>query len=84
MRWCSNSSPKRPKQYVIGPGDKITVIIAGRPELSGQHTVGPDGNITLPFAGTVNILDTNRDQAAELDQARPVHLLSFDLRHGAH
>ncbi|MCU0808916.1 MAG: polysaccharide biosynthesis/export family protein, partial [Candidatus Contendobacter sp.] len=26
-----------PKQYVIGPGDKITVIIAGRPELSGQH-----------------------------------------------
>ncbi len=55
-----------PKQYLIGPGDKITVIIAGRPELSGQHTVGPDGNITLPFAGTVRILDTNRDQAAEI------------------
>ena len=55
-----------PRQYLIGPGDKITVIIAGRPELSGQHTVGPDGNITLPFAGTVKILDTNRDQAADL------------------
>ena len=51
---------------MIGPGDKITIIIAGRPELSGQHTVGPDGNITLPFAGTVKILDTNRDQAAEI------------------
>ena len=55
-----------PGQYLIGPGDKITIIIAGRPELSGQHTVGPDGNITLPFAGTVKILDTNRDQAAEI------------------
>ncbi|RUQ35741.1 MAG: polysaccharide export protein [Candidatus Competibacteraceae bacterium] len=55
-----------PKQYLIGPGDKITVIVAGRPELSGQHTVGPDGNITLPFAGTVSILDTNRDQAADI------------------
>jgi polysaccharide export outer membrane protein len=55
-----------PSQYLIGPGDKITIIIAGRPELSGQHTVGPDGNITLPFAGTVKILDTNRDQAADI------------------
>ncbi len=55
-----------PSQYLIGPGDKITIIIAGRPELSGQHTVGPDGNITLPFAGTVNVLDTNRDQAADI------------------
>lgn len=54
-----------PSQYLIGPGDKLTVIVAGRPELSGQHTVGPDGNITLPFAGTIRMLDLNRDQAAE-------------------
>lgn len=55
-----------PSQYLIGPGDKLTIIIAGRPELSGQHTVGPDGNITLPFAGTIQVLDRNRDQTAEL------------------
>ncbi|MDG4554682.1 MAG: polysaccharide export protein [Candidatus Competibacter sp.] len=54
-----------PNQYLIGPGDKLTVIVAGRPELSGQHTVGPDGNITLPFSGTIRMLDLNRDQAAE-------------------
>lgn len=55
-----------PSQYLIGPGDKLTIMVAGRPELSGEHTVGPDGNITLPFAGTIQVLDQNRDQTAEL------------------
>jgi polysaccharide export outer membrane protein len=55
-----------PNRYLIGPGDKLTVIVAGRTELSGQHTVGPDGNITLPFAGTVKLLDKDRDQAADI------------------
>lgn len=54
-----------PDQYMIGPGDKLTVTVAGRPELSGEHTVGPDGNITIPFAGTVRVLDLSRDQAAK-------------------
>ncbi len=54
-----------PSQYLLGAGDKITVIVAGRADLSGQHTLGPDGNITLPFAGTINMLDLTRDQATE-------------------
>ena len=54
-----------PAQYLIGPGDKLAVTVAGRPELSGEHTVGPDGNITIPFAGMVQVLDLDRDQAAK-------------------
>jgi polysaccharide export outer membrane protein len=53
-----------PKQYLIGAGDKLTITVAGRPELSGQQTVGPDGNITLPFAGAIELINLDRSQAA--------------------
>lgn len=50
--------------YRLGTGDEITVDVAARPEISGQHLIGPDGRITLPIAGTIEIGGLTREDAA--------------------
>ncbi len=58
--------PAADAPYQLGIGDEITVEVAGRSELSSKHTVGPDGRITLPVAGSVEVADNTREQAAAL------------------
>jgi polysaccharide export outer membrane protein len=41
--------------YVLHPGDQLTVTVFGEPTLSQGTTVLPDGNITYPLVGQVNI-----------------------------
>jgi polysaccharide export outer membrane protein len=50
--------------YHLGPGDKITIVVWGRQELSGTHTIGPDGVITLPIIGNLQVATLSRDMAA--------------------
>ena len=50
--------------YRVGEGDKLTVSVWGRPEVSGKHTVGPDGRLAIPLAGTVKVALATRDEAA--------------------
>jgi len=50
--------------YRVGEGDKISVAVAGRPELSGKHLVGPDGRIAIPIAGDVKVSLSTREDAA--------------------
>lgn len=50
--------------YHLGEGDKITVDVWNRPELSGKHTVGPDGFITVPLIGPARMSALTREAAA--------------------
>ncbi len=50
--------------YHLGSGDKITLNVWNRPELSGQHTLGPDGRISLSLAGAVDLNATTVEEAA--------------------
>lgn len=50
--------------YRLGAGDRLTVEVWGRPEVSGSHVVGPDGRITMPLVGTVRLADITREEAA--------------------
>jgi len=38
-----------PADYVIGPGDGLSIFIYGFPEHSGNFTVRPDGKLTIPL-----------------------------------
>lgn len=51
--------------YRLGEGDKLTMTVWGRPELSGKHTVGPDGFITVPLIGPQRLSTLTREAAAE-------------------
>lgn len=50
--------------YRLGEGDKITLNVWNRPELSGKHTVGPDGQITMPLIGPLRLAAMTREEAS--------------------
>lgn len=50
--------------YRIGEGDKLSVSVWGRPEVSGKYVVGPDGRIALPLTGTIKLAMATREEAA--------------------
>jgi polysaccharide export outer membrane protein len=50
--------------YRLGAGDRISVDVWGRPEVSGAHVIGPDGVITMPLVGPLTLTDTTREEAA--------------------
>ncbi len=39
--------------YLLGPGDKISVKVFGHDDLSGEINVGADGTIAMPLVGQV-------------------------------
>jgi len=39
--------------YLLGPGDKLSLKVFGHADLSGQTTVGSDGTIAVPLVGQV-------------------------------
>ena len=49
--------------YRIAEGDKLSVLVWGRPELSGRRVVGPDGRLSLPLAGPVTVAQLTREEA---------------------
>ncbi len=50
--------------YRLGEGDKLTLNVWNRAELSGKHTVGPDGIITVPLVGPMRVATMTREEAA--------------------
>jgi polysaccharide biosynthesis/export protein len=60
--------PPADAPYELGRGDEITVEVIGRPELTNKHVIGPDGKITLPVAGSVEIANKTREDAAKAIQ----------------
>lgn len=59
-----NSAP--PPTYRIGPGDKLTVRVWERPELTGEHVVGPDGYVSLPVVGPIELQGLGREESHAL------------------
>lgn len=43
----------KPKEYLIGRGDTLSVQVWGEPRLSGDFTVREDGSFTLPLVNDV-------------------------------
>jgi polysaccharide export outer membrane protein len=56
--------PAATEEYLLGRGDEISLDFGSRTELNGKRIVGPDGRITLPMAGSVQVADKSREEAA--------------------
>ncbi len=69
LKAMQNFEPSADEEYEIGPGDEVSIDIAGYPELTGKRTVGPDGRITLPVTGSIEIANETREKAAKTIQA---------------
>ena len=42
-------------QYLIGPGDSLTIFVWRNPEISGQFIVRPDGKVTTSLVEDVDV-----------------------------
>lgn len=56
--------------YLFGSGDRVSVNVFGRPEVSGKHVIGPDGIITLPLAGDVFLNGLTREDVQQVLEKR--------------
>src|SRR6478672_7373302 len=43
------------KPYRLAPGDRITVIVFGEPDLSGDFLVDGGGSVSLPLIGATSV-----------------------------
>ncbi|MBL6952950.1 MAG: polysaccharide export protein [Alphaproteobacteria bacterium] len=49
----SGAAQAQLSDYLLGPGDKLSLKVFGHADLSGQTTVGSDGTIAVPLVGQV-------------------------------
>ena len=54
--------------YVVGPGDGLTIDLWGGISQTLTRTVGPDGHLTLPEAGDIQIAGLTLERAQQLIQ----------------
>jgi polysaccharide export outer membrane protein len=52
--------------YVLGPGDKLAIVVFDHPELSLEAVIRPDGLITHPFLGPMQVSGQTPAQLAAL------------------
>jgi polysaccharide biosynthesis/export protein len=56
--------------YEVAPGDRITVTIAGQPDLSGEMPIDGAGNINLPLVGPIHVADLTVEHCEEVIRSR--------------
>jgi polysaccharide export outer membrane protein len=50
----SGSMPIVPPNYVVGPNDRLRIIVWNQDNISGDYVVSGDGSFTFPLIGRVN------------------------------
>jgi len=58
-----NQAP--PKNYILGPGDLLTVSLTGVNETTVSAKISREGNYQIPYAGIVNLSGLTLDQATQ-------------------
>ena len=53
-------------EYLLGPGDVLSLNVWKTPELGGEFKLGPDGMISIPLFGAVKLEGMSRAEAAEV------------------
>lgn len=85
---CNSSSPlpeatTRPSlttdvndyQYLIGPGDSLTIFVWRNPEVSGQFIVRPDGKVTTSLVEDIDVAGrTPTMLAREIEEQLSVYI----------
>ena len=60
--------------YRVGAGDRLTIRVAGEPELTADYLVDGAGNISMPYVQTVNVAGMTSQQIERL--------IAYHLRRG--
>lgn len=62
-------------QYLIGPGDSLTIFVWRNPEISGQFIVRPDGKVTTSLVEDIDVAGkTPSDLARQIEEQLSVYI----------
>jgi len=74
-----------PADYVLQPGDVITITVVEHPEFSGKNKIRPDGRINYPVIGELDVASMTCAQLVQIMQGKlssyvnnPVVSISID------
>ncbi|MEO9169045.1 MAG: polysaccharide biosynthesis/export family protein [Aestuariivirga sp.] len=56
--------------YRVGSGDKLTIRVAGEPDLTGEFPVDANGSISLPYVQTITVAGMATPQIEDMIAAR--------------
>jgi polysaccharide export outer membrane protein len=62
---ASTTTVTPPPDYVIGPGDVLTVTFRDEKDMTGDYLVRPDGKITMPLLGDIEVVKMTPEQVTE-------------------
>ncbi|MFD0750827.1 SLBB domain-containing protein [Mucilaginibacter calamicampi] len=65
-----NFSAPTPKNYILGPGDEVIVLVTGLNERDIKSVVTPEGNLQIPNAGIIAVAGFTIEQATSLIKRR--------------
>ncbi|KMQ52013.1 Capsule polysaccharide export protein [Chitinispirillum alkaliphilum] len=57
-------------EYVLQPGDVISITVVEHPEFSGRHKIRPDGRINYPVIGEIDAATTTPAQLVRIMQGK--------------
>jgi polysaccharide export outer membrane protein len=57
-------------EYILQPGDVISINVVEHPEFSGQHKIRPDGRINYPVIGELDVATLTCAQLVKIMQGK--------------
>lgn len=60
----------QPQEYVLQPGDVLSIQVVEHPEFSGKHKIRPDGRINYPVIGEVEVSGLTPAQLVKVMQGK--------------
>ncbi|MBD3322904.1 MAG: hypothetical protein GF350_17540 [Chitinivibrionales bacterium] len=58
------------EEYVLQPGDVISINVVEHPEFSGRHKIRPDGRINYPVIGEIDVASLTCAQLVKIMQGK--------------
>jgi polysaccharide export outer membrane protein len=58
------------EEYVLQPGDVISISVVEHPEFSGRHKIRPDGRINYPVIGEIDVASLTCAQLVKIMQGK--------------
>jgi len=65
-----NFSVATPKNYILGPGDEVIVLLSGLNESSQRSKISPEGNLGIDHAGLIYVSGFTIEQATNLIKSK--------------
>jgi polysaccharide export outer membrane protein len=58
------------EEYILQPGDVISISVVEHPEFSGRHKIRPDGRVNYPVIGEIEVASLTCAQLVKIMQGK--------------